>query len=373
MKTQNSLFGIIISVLLSVIFISGCGKDNPMINNEPPFSFDSARFDVIQKIYNFPAFMAYVKDTNNIFLGDINIFYVYQNGSFNMIPLGNDFVGTDINGIDENNVYICGKEILPNNKSVYSMRKWNGSSIVTIPITDTLPAKHSSFSYIFCKSANEIWVGSNDGSVWKYDGTEFIKYILDTNNIIDTNYHSNYSVINYSYLLSDNINIYAVYCRDSFNIIGTEGKGVMKFYQYDNFSKFTLLSKHNYIYPQDKRKPNRVYNIGNKFYSVSEDGFYSFDFFGFNKMIDIGPISPHSLKISGTDAYNIAISGQNYDYPHLISYLFHWNGIKWSIENKVIGNLGTIYLKYLNDMYIRITTDIPGPTYITYYKKNNNN
>ena len=66
MKIKNSLFGIIISVILSVIFISGCGKDNPVI---PPPSPPQDTADVYDWSYLKMGFLAglYVYDTNNIY------------------------------------------------------------------------------------------------------------------------------------------------------------------------------------------------------------------------------------------------------------------------------------------------------------------
>jgi len=347
-------------ILILSFYLISC-YDNPIVNIEQPFSFDSARFTVTYKEVPFPLNMAYITDTDKIFLSDFGGFAYYKNGEFLYKPFNTDFNAYNIDGLDESNVYISGLEILSYLRTRYKLIKWNGVDFETIQMDDTVSGKNHKFTSVYCKSPNEIWLGGGDGTAWKYDGIKFKKYMLDTVGISDPGV--------YSYLLSDpNNNICCVQVRDSTNPEVTWGIRYFKFYKLNNNDEFELTCSQKYVNTEGPAFPKRV---GNNMYTATKEGLFEFDGYNFSKVTDIGPIKHPLGYIAGTGPNDLMISGSEPISWFQAGCLYHWNGIKWSKENKFLSiNLFPSYLAYVNNMFVCVDSNPQESTYIKFLRKN---
>ncbi len=347
-------------ILVMSFYLISC-YDNPVVNDEQPFSFDSARFNVTYKEDMFPMNMAYITDTDKIFLSDYGGFSFYKNGEFLYKPFNTNFYAYNIDGVNENNVYLSGTEIIYNNRSRYKLIKWNGVDFESIQMKDTFSGDHHEFTSIYCKSPNEMWLGGGDGTAWKYDGILFTKYILDTVGI------PNLGI--YSYLLSDaNDKTCCVQVRDSTNPEVTWGIRYFKFYKLNNNDEFELTCSQKYVNTDGPAFPKRV---GNKMYTATKEGVFEFDGYNFSKVTDIGPIKFPLGYVAGTGPNDLMISGSEPINGYQSACLYHWNGIKWSKENKILPfELRPTYLVYVNNMYICVDYNPMLPTIIKFLKKN---
>ena len=361
---KSICFGLI---LIMSFYLISC-FDNPIVNIEQPFSFDSARFNVTYKQAPYDLNGAYVTDTDKIFLYDYYGYAYYKNGAFiyssynlNFYPMSN------MDGLNENNAYLGGYEMVDNNRMRYKLMKWNGTDFETIQMTDTLSGINYYFSSIYYKSPNEMWLGGGNGTAWKYDGVNFSKYIIDTNYGSSTKQH----II--TYLLNDgNNDLCCVHLRDSTNNNYTSGILYFKFYKFNNNNgEFDLLTSIKYKDQNGSYGPCTPRKIGNKMYTVSSEGLFEFDGYSFNKITDIGPIIQPYPYVAGTGPNDIMISGRTEINSNYYAGLYHWNGNKWSKENKFISfSNGSSYLVYVNNMYICVDYMSNYPTFIKFLKKN---
>jgi hypothetical protein len=325
--------------------------DNSLVNNDQPFSFDSARFTVVhQKEAPYGYWGVYISDTDKIYLSGSAGFTYYRNGGFVTQPFNNNFrAESNIDGFNENNLYIGGGENLSGNNYRYKLIKWNGADFEQILVPDTVSGISHYFSSVYFKSTNEIWLGGGDGTAWKYDGMNFRKYILDTNSGNPQNWTN-------TYLFSDGSDkICCVQVRDSVNFSNTSGIRYFEFYRLNSSGDLELTTsiKYDNVYG-----PAYVKRAGNSMYTVSKDGLYSFDGYTFNKITDIGPISHPYYSAAETGLNDIMISGTEEDKGNQVQCLYNWNGVKWSKESKSISQyFYTNYLIYVNNMYVTIESE----------------
>lgn len=348
------------SILIMSFYLTSC-YDNSVDVSEQPFSFDSARFNVTYKQSPFDLNQAYITDTDKIFLGDIYGFAYYKNGEFLYRPFNFNFISYYIDGFNENNVYLCGLEVLEYLRTRYKLIKWNGVDFETIQMDDTVSGKNHKFTSIYCKSPNEMWLGGGDGTAWKYDGIKFTKYLLDTTGILDPGV--------YSYLLTDGYDhICCVQVRDSSNSIGTYLVRYFNFYRLNNNNEFDLLSSKKYTNVDDPAFPKRV---GNKMYTATRRGVFEFDGYNFNKIIEIGTIKDPLVYVAGTSPNDLMISGRSIENNNTASCLYHWNGKRWSKEDKFLSYaLFSSYLVYVDNMYICVDYMPNYASFIKFLKKN---
>jgi hypothetical protein len=342
-------------------------NDNSVVINEQPFSFDSARFNVSYIQSPFDLSGAYVTDTDKILLYDYYGYAYYKNGAFIFRTYNINFYPTsNMDGINENNVYLGGFERIYDNLLRYKLLKWNGTDFENIQMSDTASGIQHKFASVFCKSPNEIWLGGRDGTAWKYDGVKFIKYI------IDTNYVSSNQIISLGMLTDGNNNLCCVYLRDSSNYNETAGIRYFKFYKFNNNNgEFDLLSSIRYKDQNGSYGPSTPRRIGNKMYTVSSEGLFEFDGYTFTKITDIGPIIQPYPYVAGTGPNDIMISGRTENNSKYSVCLFNWNGIKWSKEDKVLSHAnGSTYLIYINNMYICVDYMPPYFAFIKFLKRN---
>jgi hypothetical protein len=344
-------------------YLTSC-YDNSVVNNEQPFSFDSARFNVTYKRAPFDLSGAYVTDTDKILLYDYDGYAFYKNGAFIFSPYNLNFYPTsNMDGFDESNVYLGGFEKVYENRVRYKLLKWNGSDFDNIQMADTVSGIHHEFASVFCKSPNEIWLGTRNGTAWKYDGLNFAKYI------IDTNYGSSTEQQIITYLLNDgNDNLCCALVRDSSNDIGTSGNRYFNFYILNTNEEFKLKTAIKY---NNNFGPAFLNKVGNRMYTVTRDGLFEFDDHSFLKITDIGPIKNPWNNVVGTGPYDLMISGRIETSFGYSVCSFHWNGKKWSEENKFLSySSSTIYTAYLNNMFICADYTPNNYTLIKFFRKN---
>jgi len=359
---KSICFGLIL--IMSFCLIS-C-YDNPIVIIEQPFSFDSARYSVAYKQSPFDLSGAYVTDTDKIFLYDYYGYAYYKNGAFIFSTYNLNFYPTsNMDGLNDNNVYLGGFESVYNDRLRYKLLRWNGTDLENIQMSDTVSGIQHKFASVFCKSTNEIWLGGGDGTAWKYDGDNFNKYMIDTNYV-----SSSQSIM--TYMLTDgNNNLCCVYLRDSTNYNVTSGILYFKFYKFNNNNgEFELLTSIKYKDQNGSYGPCTPKRIGNKMYTVSSEGLFEFDGYTFNKITDIGPILHPYPYVAGTGPYDLMISGYESVNGFPTACLYHWNGTKWSKENKFLSyNDFASYLVYVNNMYICVDYYPQSPTFIKFLRK----
>lgn len=349
-------------ILVTSFYLASC-NDNPVNNTEQPFSFDSARFNVKYKktLTFFALDEAYIIDTDKIFLADIYGFAYYKNGEFIYKPFNFNFSSLYVNGFNENNVFLCGSEYVGNNRSRQKLIKWNGVDFEHIQMEDTISGNRHEFTHVYCKSPNEIWLGGGDGTAWKYDGTKFTKYLLDTNFIGQGP--------RMTYLLTDgNDNLCCVQIRDSGSAFSYSVR-YFDFYKFNNIDKFELLTEKRF---DDYDTPAFPKRVGNKMYTVSRKGLFEFDGYNFNKIIDIGPIEDPLGYVAGTGPDDLMIAGRISSHNTLNTpCTYHWNGKKWSKEDKFLSYTNfASYLTYVNNMYVSVECAPEWATFVKFLRKN---
>jgi hypothetical protein len=350
MKIKNSLFGIIISVLLSVIFISGCGKDNPVIPPPPPpISNDTGskyNWELIN-IYPFNFVTGlYVADTNEIYIQAGFYYIIYYNGvSGEYFDFNHpEFTCTRVNGYDKNNVYFGGAIRLSSQKKVPTVKK-KTNGIISTYILDTINA---AIHDIIVISENIAWL-SDTKNVYHFGNGISKRYQICNNDSL------------YIFkLYYDNSGFYAFVINFDDDIIYT-----YKFIN-DNF----ILIREDCGMPSD---PNCV----SPYMAICGNDIISF--YGSHnllKQFENDKWSVHSV-LDSVSIQPSQVAGWNKDSLIALCYsrnyggfqLYFYNGQKWRCENiyplSSIGSVdnfcyegkvkdGNVYFLYLSDFSSKI-------------------
>jgi hypothetical protein len=314
----KSILSVLIFIVISfsIIFLNSC-KDNPLNQIGESEGFDSARFNVrVDTIPFIESLNMYAADTSNLFFYGYTDFAYYNGYSYNRIHFSDGFRGKSIGGTSKNNVYIGGMDY---HTGKPRLKKWDGAGLSEIQVIDPTNDPYS-LQMMFVKSQNEIWMMAGDKSILRYDGFEFKRYDFDT-------------LQNWSYFLTDeNNNLCCVRFRDSSDEYMTHGKFSFKFYKYIN-ENWVYYSYHEYYYPQEETL--RPINIGNGIYACSRSGIYKYDGYNYSKTINVNIFKLDNIyydyHTSNIDNF-LARGGINNSYNYNV---LHWNGKKWSIENKI--------------------------------------
>ncbi len=180
MKTRNSLFGIIISVLLSVFFISGCGKDNP-VNPPPPPPQDTA--DVYDWSYIHTATLTglYVYDTNNIYTSHENGMISWWDGKGNSHSFNfNDpmFYCSDVDDYG-NVIYFAGIKSTSTDTYIPCIKKVIDNNVVA---SFEYPQQESSSVWkVLAVGYDKLWLTQwYDNRAYYFENGTFKKYELDS-------------------------------------------------------------------------------------------------------------------------------------------------------------------------------------------------
>lgn len=304
-----------------VIYLSGsisfwgC-KDN--ITSSPPdttYHFDSARYTWTSDtlVERFLSGLL-VLDTNKIFLSGSDNLITYNGVEFTYHNShSGDFTGIALSGIDEQNVFLGGaKSSIVNGNYYYqpALKKWNGSYLEmrNIPQVETIS---DGIISICVKSSNEIWLGSDRGKIFRYDGLSN----FDFYRICDTLYH----II---YLTEFQSEMCAIATKKELDTVTNIDVYHLTIFSYGNNAWRTLY---------DQRFPNSdsgyaIYVSDKKIYGVRDfDGIYEFNGTNFSKIFGSDYFTIiNNARMTGNPANNFLIVNSH--------KLYHWNGIKWSLE-----------------------------------------
>ena len=332
-------------ILFSILIIS-CSEN--LVSPIQEDGFDSARFNITrEKGLIIDARDFYMPDTSNVYcINFLQLAYI-QGNNVKYFFYGDNFQALSINGYDNNNIYIGGTDFYaPTNQEKPRLKKWIGDGFQEIPIPDT-SNKGNWIGHIFFVSENELWLGCRKGLIYRYDGLNFTKYIFDT-------------TYEYGYFLRDEYGtLFCSQYRDSFNAIGTYGKFWFQFYKFIN-NNWELTSSHIF----ETGVSQRLYpvNVGNEMLAVGEDGIYKFDGINFWKIINLSQFNP-GFPIGGTGSNNLMVWGNTKIYTGNY-YFFHWNGNKWSVENKMFP-ISIVIIRYVENTFVGF--EGYGPNSILYF------
>lgn len=326
MKKKKSIPKYSIIVLFALLAtISSCSdEENPVIPNDGPYQFDTARYEWrTDTLYNSLMGSLFGFDTSHVFMLGTHSLNIYNGESFSSHFFG-DLYFNVIGGIDNSNIYIGGS--YPNGD--YRLMKWDGSTFTDIPVPSDTSQKYG-LTAILVQSPNEIWAGTQ-GKIFFVDGTSYKEYEIDSASLITQ------FTVNEGVLLASG--------RRYLCLIGCAAETFV--YKFENSSWTKIFSE---IIPGDDPQfyPSA---LGNKLFGIMVEGIFDFNNGRFNKVIN-SP-SPYNLGISmtGSNENNFLVFGytSNYDYT-TSEYTMNWNGYKWSKEFNESG--GVYEMKMVGDNY----------------------
>jgi hypothetical protein len=337
-------------LIFIVCVISGCDKDNPVVQN-PGFQLDTAKFRWEVTPIPFDDYFftgVWAADTNDIFAN--NPFYsamLHLKGSQVDIMYYPDSTHYNfIDGVSPTEGYmVCSK--YKDDRWQPALKRWNGTSFTDIPIAYNFK-KTFSPSCFYLKSPSEMWIG-DQGFLHKFDGVNLTQqYLQDTEIVpikifLDPNNHLKFlgrkyldSITN-EYVFEQNGNDWVKIFEDT-HLAWYKPYGVMK--------NFVFAYDYPNIYKLEGNALKLIFTLPDEiFISMPMTG-NSFDDF----------MAPGVKRGSGP--------------PQAVLY---WNGIKWSYEranNNLISYSDDIYLQRINDnFYCGIIQRVSIPFLIRGFRK----
>lgn len=308
-----------LSLIISICFYS-CTDQVVTVNNT---GFDSARYnwesDTINDLYFYDAVFI---DTNRIFFLTISALYEYDGENYIRHYMPYPFGGYCISGIDANNIYVGGYNVVSYSHSSAALKKWNGAGFEDFTIADTSD-RSEYFHSIYSKSHNEHWLSSPKGKVYKFDGSNFQGFSFDTN----------YWYID-PFMKDEAGNVYFS----------------SKTYEGNTFVTNTIVEMHKYngsawqtVYSENLGGGIGgtffTENIGNRIYCTMDRYISYFNGSDFTDHITSEDFFFIDIGFAGSSPGNIFISG--FSLRDHNEYMYNYNGIKWSkefIENEDFQN-----------------------------------
>jgi len=334
MKTRNSLYGIIISVLFSVFFISGCGNDNPVIPPPPPqdtadvYDWSYLEMDNMLDLF--------VYDTNNIYtMHGIGVYWWDGKGNGKLLNLMDpNFYDNYADNYESNiYIYIAGVKRIAGDLLIPCVKKVINNNVVAsfeLPYYDT-----SSVWRILTVGYDKFWLTQwRHNSVYYFDNGTFKKYELDSGMMFSYMHQDKYGNI---YLFSYLVIINPPTPKYSFRYS----------YKFEN-DKFTLLCKDSVI----GENYYRIYECGNEVLSV--DAFFDINHFNGNSWSPI-------LETPGIENFELGGLGLNYIvsfvYDPYWSNVYIWNGTTFrkekSLDTLLMNNHIGLTTGLLSQIYLR--------------------
>jgi len=323
----KSKFIYIVSLFVTIVYLIiafvSCENENPIINND--YQFDSARFTIQSDLIPFQRDGYYSPpwspDTNEVFLINDNFSAIthYKNGVFEQIRINQnlDIKPYLIDGISPNEGYlIC--SIIRNNKYEPYILKWNGNSFEPITFSHNYYHRFAPTTMLI-KNSNEIWIG-DENTVHKFDGNSLIQYNMPDPYVLgiggvclysDENNRLKYLTVRY------NGDIDTVERDRIYEFTGTEWIKVFEYIHPLDAEYIDVLGKD--VYTFNKLNENTIKKLnGNVLtpYMKIENFIPSYRFVG-NSLTDF-----------------VAFGRLKNSIPY--ANAFHWNGNKWSKEDKEI-------------------------------------
>lgn len=335
MKKKNIVLFVL---LLLIVLMYSCNSENPV--DSEYYNFDMPRFD--WKMTEIPGISngdfctsIWSLDTNEVFLCNLsgNRIFHFKDGQINQINFGSNIRISRITGLSKNEAYALGVEIV-NGKYKPHLEKWNGNSFVNIPLIYNSDDDFSP-SQIYVKNSNEIWISSSKGLIYKFNGSNLIKYQQTDTLMLSMG------------IIYDEENqlrhLTAYFTPDT----------SVKWYIYD-FDGNDWSKK----YEDESIRYWRFYGIfKNSIYAHSENTIYK---------IQDNTLIPKVKTTKTLLTYDV----QGNKFENIMSFaeretgkgFYHWNGVKWSSENvKNVGHSSYFLSKMVNDeYYCAINTDSDG-------------
>lgn len=306
MKKLKYIPKYLITVLLSLLVaFSSCTDENPVIQNDGPYQFDSARYTwTTDTILNQYSGLVFGLDTSHVYIIGTHSLTFYDGNNYTHHPYG-DLYFNAIDGFDPMHIYIAGA--YPNGDN--RLMKWDGSVYQDIPVPgDT--SLSGGLTTVYAKSANEIWF-STIGKIFLSNGSTWTEYEID----------SAVGIISFAEF---NGNLIAI-GRRSYGSINSDLE--INVYQYENESWPRIFHNITHYY----EKPIIPVKLGNKLYGCLE-GLLKFDGSDFYKILEspTGYNMGYTVAGESDDNFLTLITSE-----HEVFYV-NWNGNKWSREIYVV-------------------------------------
>lgn len=306
---SNTKYSIIVLFALMVTISSCSDEVNPVIPNEGPYQFDTARYEWrTDTLYNSLMGSMFGFDTSHVYILGTHSLNIYNGESYTSHFFG-DLYFNVIGGLDNSNIYVGGS--YPNGD--YRLMKWDGGTFTDIPVpSDT--SQDYGITAILVKSQNEIWLGTL-GKIFSVDGISFKEYKIDSASAIS------------SFTFEDNV----LFSSGRRNLcpIGCGAESYV--YKFENSSWIKIFSETiPYADP-----PFFPVSLGNRLYGLMEEGIFNFTNGKFTKIINPPSSYEFGIALAGSNENDILAYGHTTNY----NYTINWNGSKWSKEFEANGGL----------------------------------
>ena len=305
-RLPNKVFILVLYFLVSFCFtlqFSSCSDDPVSV----PFTIAPARYDWTFDTLSAAVDGIYAQDTNNVFFADNwgNLIY-YDGTTYHFNSCGN-LAPESIGGYDKYNVYMG---VYDQAMFLPKILKWNGSAFTEIIITDTT-SRYAEIKSIYVHTPNEVWFGTRNGRVYKYDGSSFTSFYFDSLMYIKP------------FLRDENNDLYFVGMINYIDPPPTDSSREF-IYKYVNNSWQKVYDKswHN----ASDTGFSCLTNFGNTFIGADRFGIYRFTGNYFSKIFQAPSFFSLAL-VAGNSISNIMCFGQNGE-----AVFYNWNSISWSKE-----------------------------------------
>jgi len=326
----------------TVLLFSSCGEEI-VKPNDIAYQFDSARYtwqvDTIPGL----SFGIWAADSEFVCIQETSSLLIYDGNNFREI-LYNEFSCTynTVTGIDRNSVYLGGQDVSQTNYNKPKISKWNGTTLEGVIVNDTANPR-SYVSSILAINPSEIWLGANNGRVYRYNGSSFQPYYFDTNLSVRP------------FFRDDQNSLYFCATR----VFGTWWQPDSHYVEVRKFTGNDWQIVYSKMLSNEEAglSPRNVFK---GIYAISFNDIHEFDGSNFTKVLNIEPFGL-MFAAEGNSINDFICWGTNGSSVKLYS----WNGVKWSDENIYHDNLETGMT--ITDNYIFATVDdeiASGNTYI---------
>jgi hypothetical protein len=312
-----NLRAIISVVLLSILFsLSSCSDDTPVSSNNN-IALDTPRYDWKVDTIGYFVRRIWAPDTNDVFFLSPNTLVHSSKNGIDYTPLPN-ISARSISGIDKNNIFIGGQDLTTGNAKLLI---YDGG-VFTEYILNGTHSSNSSIDEICVKDRADVWLGSFDGYIYHYTGSQIEQFLVDSSFIIG------------GFLKDTQGNFYMhIASRGTPGPNPADSVAYLKVFVYTN-NVWKLIDSIRSAHDDVPFFPRNV--SSGEALSTSHEGFYKYNFPGYTKLV--------SFNGFGSDISWTGISSSNLLCPGGLAYnasglhsLFHWDGISWSDEKEYCG------------------------------------
>ena len=184
MKIRNSLYDIMIVMIISLFAFYSCDNNNPV---EPPHTEEIDTVSKYEWTYDVTGGMLmgfYVADTTNIFFAGIPDPVYYDGIQFTALNMQDpDFVSDCIAGYDKNNVYFGGYLNPTLGVNIPVLKKWENGTIKTYIISNDSCSK---INNIVIQGYDKLLLSSSKNYAYSFDNGSVTTHELDSGTIDGT-------------------------------------------------------------------------------------------------------------------------------------------------------------------------------------------